>query len=358
MRIYAVRIFQRNGRPGWYGRYWLNGKYLIEKFGDTKPEAELKQADIYLQLNNRTLPAHKRAQQWDNLVAKYIIHLEGNKRRIKTVRDSQNVLNMFRDICGPLLTTQITQQSIDKFKTARHKTVKSISVNHDLRVIRAFLNWAYELGFITRKIKINMLSVQQTDPFTLPEKSVHALILAAESLNYPDMKLFIQIAIATGLRRSDIQKLSESDFDRQNKLLTVTLRKTGIIVKIPISSELIRAIDNYVFHFVPKDWQLIFHPVQLPDEIDYPFPDKKWNEIRTKAGFGRVDNEWGTDFKALRATAFTNMAEQGVPVEVVQKIAGHKSISTTMRFYMHIRESRLLKAGKIPNAKTWFIEQT
>lgn len=368
MRSYKIKLFQRKSRAGWYGRYRQGGKYVIEKFGDTLAEAELKRSDTHLKINSNALPIKQESHTWDAMIEAFITHLKADKKRPKTVRDCKNTLAGFMRICGPLSSRQINRACIDRFKLNR-QGVTVDTVNHDLRIIRAFFNWLYEMNMIPSQIPVKVLKKPDSEPFCLPDKDVKALLKAAEPC--PKMKLFIQIALSTGLRRSDIQKIAESDIDRKNKTIVSTLRKTGVTVKIPVSEELIKAIDNYLFQYVPKDWELIFHPKRLPVEMDYPFADKEWNHIRIKAGLfkgelskGKInkklsrkkgtDSEWLTDFKALRSTAFTNMAEQGIPVEVVQKIAGHKSIQTTMKFYLHVRESRMKKLAKIPNSKKWF----
>jgi integrase len=43
----------------------------------------------------------------------------------------------------------------------------------------------------------------------------------------------------------------------------------------------------------------------------------------------------GLTFHSLRHTALTTMAENGVPMAVLQRIAGHSSIQITARYYLH-----------------------
>ena len=105
---------------------------------------------------------------------------------------------------------------------------------------------------------------------------------------------------------------------------------------------------------MPQDWQLIFHAKKQHRNYDYSFPRRKWDAIRREAGFVDRDGNWTVNFKALRSTCLTMLAEQGVPVEVAQKIAGHRDIATTMKFYVLVRAKRLRVAAEVPSNKKWF----
>jgi integrase/recombinase XerD len=67
----------------------------------------------------------------------------------------------------------------------------------------------------------------------------------------------------------------------------------------------------------------------------------------------------GLEFRSLRNTALTLMAEAGVPITALQRIAGHSSIEVTARFYLKVKPEAhkatlaalsLLDSGKDANA--------
>jgi len=43
------------------------------------------------------------------------------------------------------------------------------------------------------------------------------------------------------------------------------------------------------------------------------------------------------EFRSLRNTGLTIMAESGVPIRALQRIAGHSSIEVTARFYLKVK---------------------
>lgn len=354
MKTYKVKIFQRANRPGWYGRYLKNGKYVIEKFGDTKPEAEQKKAEVYLQLNQGKLPQTPQKLPWGTIVKHYLSAKDSEGVRDTTLKDIGRSLESFRKIVGSVESTQVHQHLLELFIRKRKRQISVNSLNHELRNIKAFLRWSRKRNYLLTDVEVRQLPVPESEPTSFTENQVLRLLAAADKLNMPDMKLRIQIAMSTGLRRSDIEKISEKDIDRENKALRVSIRKTGKLRVMPLSDDLIKAIDVYLFKYVPQDWQLIFHPRKRERNYDYSFPQRKWDAIRRAAGFVDKDGHWTVNFKALRSTCLTMLAEQGIPVEIAQKIAGHRDIATTMKFYVLVRAKRLRAAADVPSNKKWF----
>jgi integrase len=63
-----------------------------------------------------------------------------------------------------------------------------------------------------------------------------------------------------------------------------------------------------------------------------------WDEVVTKLGYGYLRRN------DLRHTGLTWMADAGVPVHVLRKIAGHGSLTTTQR-YLHPDMQSIADAG-------------
>ncbi|GGN04181.1 integrase [Lentzea pudingi] len=68
-----------------------------------------------------------------------------------------------------------------------------------------------------------------------------------------------------------------------------------------------------------------------------------WDEVVTKLGFDHLKRH------SLRHTGLTWMADAGVPVHHLQKIAGHGSITTTQR-YLHPNHNAVTDASKLLSA--------
>ncbi|NGY60404.1 phage integrase family protein [Lentzea sp. NEAU-D13] len=68
-----------------------------------------------------------------------------------------------------------------------------------------------------------------------------------------------------------------------------------------------------------------------------------WDEVVTKIGFDHLKRH------SLRHTGLTWMADAGVPIHRLQKIAGHGSITTTQR-YLHPQYLALFEAANLLSA--------
>jgi len=68
-----------------------------------------------------------------------------------------------------------------------------------------------------------------------------------------------------------------------------------------------------------------------------------WDEVVTKLGYDYLRRH------DLRHTGLTWMADAGVPVHVLRKIAGHGSLMTTQR-YLHPDRRSILDAGQALSA--------
>lgn len=68
-----------------------------------------------------------------------------------------------------------------------------------------------------------------------------------------------------------------------------------------------------------------------------------WDEVVTNLGYGYLQRH------DLRHTGLTWMADAGVPVHVLRKIAGHGSLMTTQR-YLHLNVQSVADAGQALSA--------
>jgi len=80
--------------------------------------------------------------------------------------------------------------------------------------------------------------------------------------------------------------------------------------------------------------------------------DQAFERVRNRAGLS------GWSVYALRHYAITSWLRRGIPIHVVQKMAGHKHLSTTQRYVHHLKQDleeaarRLAGLGKMGAAST------
>ncbi len=196
---------------------------------------------------------------------------------------------------------------------------KRTSVNIYLKHLKAMLNKAMEWEYIKSVPKIKIHTVPHT-PRYMTEEEVEKILEKSGRFRF-----VIEIALLTGLRRSDLCKLKRSDIDMKNRVIKVKIQKTGRIRFIPISDELYEILSRIK---PAKDGRIIPYS---PSYLTHRF-----KSICKSAG---VDAR----FHDLRHTCATWLLNRGVPIEVVSKILGHTKISTT-QIYADVLLDEMRKA--------------
>jgi integrase len=139
------------------------------------------------------------------------------------------------------------------------------------------------------------------------------------------MKLLVVLASQTGLRRSELARLTWEDVDLDRKVLYVRGQtKSGKERQVPLTEKVAKILDE-----CPREDDGIFpHHV---DTLTQDFLALRRDVLPHKKGYS---------LHSLRHTFCTHLAEAGVPVHVIKGLAGHASIDTTMRYVHSISDAR------------------
>lgn len=183
------------------------------------------------------------------------------------------------------------------------------------------------------------------------------------------------VSLFTGLRMGELLALTWEDLDERNHRVKVTKNiirvythlpygpKTRLIVQeYPKSKKSIRSVrvPNEVFEILLRYRTLQRHiGTPNPDNLMFPtrhgtHTDPRAYQKRIKAVVQRC-GEQGVGVHTLRHTFATRLAEQNVPLNILQKILGHASLVSTMR-YSHALEDQKDQAvdtldGRIASAR-------
>jgi len=204
-------------------------------------------------------------------------------------------------------------------------------------------------------------------PFTTEELA--AIVEAARSDPY--VEPIIITAICTAMRRGDCCTLLWSAVDLPGRFIRVKTSKTGEVVQIPIFPLLYGVLSKrepglspYVFPELAAKYQI------------YPeFITGRVQKVMKLAGFfdpeEAADNPSGVksrgslhehrenglrkasirDFHSFRVTWVTLALTAGVPLEIVQKVTGHRTAGIVMKHYFQPgrEEFRRTLMGKLPS---------
>lgn len=181
------------------------------------------------------------------------------------------------------------------------------------------------------------LKTRRRLPRTLPEESVQLIVNACDRLRD---RFLIELLAGTGMRIGEALGLRHEDIDAAGTLIRIRARRNsnGARVKggqreIPVAASLIRLYTDYL---VDEYGEL---------DCDYVFVNLWGGSVGTPLRYWNVTDlvsrlraRSGVEFTVhmLRHTYATDLLRRGVPAEVVQKLLGHASVTTTASTYAHL----------------------
>ena len=204
-------------------------------------------------------------------------------------------------------------------------------------------------------------------PFTHEELSAIEEKAKADAFIYP----LVVTGMCTAMRRGDCCRLLRESVDMEGGFITVKTAKTGEYVQIPIFP-LLRAVlekalaepspraPHYVFPKLAAHYYI--NPDHLTDRVRRVmraagfFNPKTEEEKKTSIGEIQKTRVTGLrkaslrDFHSFRVTWVTLALSAGVPMEIVQKVTGHRTASIVMKHYFQPgrEDFRKTLASKMP----------
>jgi len=169
---------------------------------------------------------------------------------------------------------------------------------------------------------------------TLPEiLSPEDLVAMFEACNNLKHKTLLMTSYSGGLRLGETLGLLPSDIDGKRMMIRVEQGKGRKDRYVPLSKRLLRRLEKYWATASPRHW--IFAG-STPDRcLHVTAAQKAYTLAKLRAG---IQKHGGVH--ALRHAYATHMIESGVDVLTVQRLLGHRSVSTTMR-YFHLSQARV-----------------
>ena len=326
----------------WYLSYRAGGRRVRKSVGKSKKLAILAQKEVEVQLAKRKLGWEEiKDPTFCDFQEEYLQYLKTNTRATTYVR-YRKALQHFTNFltshgtASPKLS-QISFQLIEEYKQKRSEAVKPLTVNVELKVLKALYNFAIKCRCARENpvSKVSFYREVEKKPRFLQNEEIKELLDNSNGL-YPVLYTFLK----TGLRKSELINLKWKDIDFKRKYLTIESKedwrtKTGNTREIPITDDLVEILNK------------------LPKASDYVF----LNSHGRKYGFHltervkRLAKSIGISdvtVHALRHTFISHLVMNGVDLVSIKELAGHSDIKTTMR-YAHLAPGHLRKSiDKLP----------
>jgi integrase len=280
-----------------------------------------------------------------------------------SISDYENTTKEFLLFLGERAEAEmvyLTKEDIVAFRNQQAKRLAVATVNLRLKILSSAFGDAWREGLIEENpvAKVSRLKAESSQSsrraFTIDELK---LILTHSSGEWTGLILF---GVYTGQRLGDLARLEWSNIDLDEKVLSMTTKKTGRRQILPIASSLLK-------------WLLKRH--EENPESEYIFPDaqskinamgkigslsNQFYKILTRAGLvadrSHKKKEEGDgspkravstiSFHSLRHTATSLMKNAGVNSAIVQEFVGHQSKAVSQS-YTHIASEALEAAAKV-----------
>jgi integrase len=234
---------------------------------------------------------------------------------------------------GDKLVKLVSVRDGEEFKRIRVEKVSRVTVNKELRTLRAAFNLASELGYAEFNPfkSVRQLRVPNVEPKHLSAQEFKKLLSTIEE---SDFRILVEFTVLTMLRRSELINLMWEDVDTARQVIHIG-NKTDFTVKgmkarvVPLNDRATQILNVksqrgcYVFAgpdgsrrnggSLSRKFKKYVRKCGLPDELH---------------------------FHSLRHTGASWLVQQGVPLFAVQKILGHSSPNVT-QIYSHLEDMHL-----------------
>jgi len=242
----------------------------------------------------------------------------------------------FIRLCGDRPIRYITPLIIEKFKALRVREVSPVTLNIDLRTLRAAFNEAKRLKLIHENPfeGVKLFRVPEKEGACLTEDDVRRLMKVIDD---PEFRNLVMFAILTVMRLGELTHLEWNDIDLARRDIRIR-NKMGFRVKggkprtIPMSP--------WVYEFLSK--QELKKGLIFKNAKGYQLIGGSVSH-RFKRSVRRAELSDSVHFHSLRHTGISWLINRGVPPPFVQRLAGHSSLLTT-GIYSHVEDRSLIGA--------------
>lgn len=277
---------------------------------------------------------------YDDILSRYRQHLFGRALAPMSIETTMSYITFtVRSICSisleaPARFNDLSARDIMAFIDRPH--LKETSRHGNFMRTKGFFNWLEKENFILVNPFVKDIPSRRRDKL-LPTKiaSVEEIICLLESARGDDfisLRDFTALCVlySASLRRSEAVRLKVKDFDPSQRSILVRPSKNGEGRLVPIGVGPSERVKVYLA-LLPR----LINPVAVDEESPL-FPTRNGRPIRadylsklTKTLRDKLELKTPVTSHSLRKSSATHMLRAGAPVEVVQKVLGHKHISST-----------------------------
>jgi integrase len=253
----------------------------------------------------------------------------------KTFVAYKATLKRFEAICEDVALSKITARHWDTYRIERLKSVSPVSVNIELRALKAFLNTVVRWGNLERSPfnRQPLATVPESSPVFFTKEDFQKLL---NVIKQSWLKEAVVFTVLTGLRRGELINLRWQDVDLQRRIFTVQSNPT---FKTKQGKKRTLPLNETAFHL------LTLKHAQSIGEYVFTVSRKQITESWLSHLFKRAVREVSLNDKlhwhSLRSSFASWLVIDGVSIYAVSKLLGHSSVAITQKHYAHLATENL-----------------
>lgn len=313
----------------------VGGKKKWYAAGTRKHEAEAIDLKLKNDLKNDKLGLQDKKLSgilFDNFIKNhYIPHFKDKNKSYHSERYRIDIILKYFD--GRVFKS-IRYIDIDGFliKLRKERSISQSTVNRYIARLKNIFNYAEKLEIINNNPmkKIKQKPVDNERVRFLSESERSDLLREIRVSRNKELLDIVEMALDTGMRKSEILKLKLKDINIENKMITVwqTNTKNSKTRRIPLSINLLARLKKYI-----KNHEL--------KRSDYLYKSKDFRGA-FKGAIKRANIENFT-FHDLRHTFASMLIQNDVGISIIANLLGHSSELITRR-YAHLAQENLINA--------------
>jgi integrase/recombinase XerD len=246
----------------------------------------------------------------------------------------KNYTGILMKLAGTVIkpVNSITIADLRMFLVVRCKDLEASSTNGQIRTIKGFFSWLNEEGYIHENPAKKLKKVKEPERVREPLNDEEVELLR-EACDTERSRALFEFCYSTGCRVSEIEKIDIADIDWNNKSLVV-FGKGKKERRVLFSTKAKLLLKNYLASRVDSNPALFVTKTYPYNRLKVRTIEKEIHNIQEAAGF-----EKSVFPHLMRHTFATHKLEHGMPINMVQKLLGHKKISTTLIYTKTSMES-------------------
>jgi site-specific recombinase XerD len=346
-------VFERPPGSGvWWIQYFAGGQRHREKAGTRANAKELVEKRRTEALGGKKLPEKLRARA---VTFQQIADaaLEYSRSAKASYQNDEYRMARLTEQFGKRAAESILAEDFEGWMNAQAEE-RGWSVATKNRYT-ALLKLTYRLAEKNRKIKVNparLLRMPKEDNEKvrylnqykpLPTKVEYLKDCATEEdrlravirTDYPEHLPEFEVALATGMRRSEMYRATWPNVDLEHKVLTVPRSKHGETRHVTLNSTARAMLEFLREKTKASGSEHVFLSMRNNEPLT---GNRHWFEDAVKKA-GLKDFTW----HCLRHSFGSRLASRGIDLRRIQALMGHKTLSMTVR-YTHLSQPDLLAA--------------